>query len=119
MVRPPKCEVPFFAPPGVDDPLNPTNPLFLHPSDNPGAILVADLLNGENYISWSQSMRTALLAKNKLGFIDGSLKRPVDPHNLTLAIWERCNGMVVSWLQNSTVLAIKSSLMYLDSAAQI
>lgn len=91
MVPLPKCEVPFFAPSGVDDPSNPANPLFLHPSDIPGAIFVANLLNGENYISWSRSMRTALLTKNKLGFIDGSLKRPVDPHNLT------CNLGTLQW----------------------
>lgn len=64
-------------------------------------------------------MCTTLLAKNKLCFIDGSLKKLVNPHDLTLGIWEHCNGMVVSWLKNSTVPAIKSSLIYLDSAAQI
>lgn len=104
---------------GVDDHLNPAHPLFIHPSDIPGTILVTDLLTGENYINWSRSMRTALLPKNKLGFIDGSTKKPLDPQDPTLLLWERCNGMVISWFRNSTVPAIKSSLMYLDFAAQI
>lgn len=58
-------EVPFFPP---DDP---SNPLYLHPNDNPGFVLVTDLLTGNNYLTWSKLMKTALLTKNKLGFING------------------------------------------------
>lgn len=110
---PPGGEVSFFLP---DDP---SHPLYLHPSDNPGAILVTELLNGTNYINWSRSMKTALLAKNKLGFITGSVKKPTDLNDPLLPFWERCNGMVVSWLRNSTIPQVKSSLMYLESASQI
>lgn len=56
MVRNNRAEVNFFPP--EDPPLNPSNPLFLHPSDNPGTILVAELLNGGNYVNWSRSMKT-------------------------------------------------------------
>lgn len=31
-------------------------------------------------------MKTALLAKNKLGFVDGSVKRPIDPLDPMLAV---------------------------------
>jgi len=53
--------------------IHPRNPLYLHPSNTPGSILIPQQLTGiENYTGWSNSMRVALLAKNKIGFIDGS-----------------------------------------------
>lgn len=52
------------------------HPLFLHPSDTPGVHLVSHQLVGlENYSIWSRSMQIALLAKNKLGFIDGDCRK--------------------------------------------
>ncbi|XP_070029288.1 uncharacterized protein [Nicotiana sylvestris] len=52
--------------------IHPRHPLYLYPSDTPGSILIPQQLTGiENYVAWSNSMRVALLAKNKLGFIDG------------------------------------------------
>ena len=54
--------------------VSPSDALFLHPSDHPGLILVAKLLEGDNYGQWSRSMKIALSAKNKLGFIDGTIK---------------------------------------------
>lgn len=62
-------------------------------------------------------MKTALLTKNKSGFIDGSIRKSADPADHSF--WERCNGMVISWLRNSTVPKIRLSLMYVESAAQI
>lgn len=106
-------EVPLFP---SDDP---SNPLYLHPNDNPGTILVPELLTGSNYINWSRSMKTTLLAKNKLGFIDGSMRKPTDAADPLASVWERCNGMVVSWLQNSITPQIRSSLLYLESAFKI
>lgn len=55
---------PWFA---MDDPVN---PLYLHHSDNPGLVLVSQLLTGENYNSWSLALSIALSMKNKLGFIN-------------------------------------------------
>ncbi|GMI87316.1 hypothetical protein HRI_002400900 [Hibiscus trionum] len=48
------------------------HPLYLHPSDTPGSLLISDQLIGvDTYNVWSRSMQIALLAKNKLAFIDG------------------------------------------------
>lgn len=58
-----------FSFPVDDPPPNPSNPLFLHPSDDPDTILVVELLtSGNNYVNWSRCMKTALLTKNKVGF---------------------------------------------------
>ena len=56
------------------DSYNLSDPLFLHPGENPGEILTSQpLIGGENYPAWARSVRKSLIAKNKLGFIDGSL----------------------------------------------
>ena len=53
---------------------NVNDPLFLHHGENPSAVLFSQpLIGGENYPSWARSVRKSLIAKNKLGFIDGSL----------------------------------------------
>lgn len=52
------------------------SPFFLHSADHPGLSIVAHTLDGSNYNSWSIAMRISLDAKNKLGFVDGSLARP-------------------------------------------
>ncbi|KAM1515947.1 hypothetical protein COP1_015022 [Malus domestica] len=49
---------------------------LLHHSDQPGAILVPQLLNEENYGTWSRARIMTLSTKNKEGFIDGSINRP-------------------------------------------
>ncbi|XP_075659243.1 uncharacterized protein LOC142629146 [Castanea sativa] len=50
------------------------DPLFLHHAENPSLVLVTQpLIGGENYAAWARAVRKALLTKNKLGFIDGTL----------------------------------------------
>jgi hypothetical protein len=53
-----------------------SNPYYLHHGDSPGSLLVSQPLAGNNYHTWKRSMSMALSAKNKLGFIDGSLPKP-------------------------------------------
>ena len=55
-----------------------TNQLFLHHGDSPSTILVSQPLSGDNYHTWSRSMIMALTAKNKVGFINGTISAPVD-----------------------------------------
>ncbi|XP_041993277.1 uncharacterized protein LOC121743933 [Salvia splendens] len=95
-----------------------SSPYFLHPSDNPGIQLVSQVLDGSNYVNWSRSMSTALLAKNKLVFTNGTLPKPQDD-DLLYHAWIRCNSMVVSWIRNSLSPQICSSIMYLDDAKEI
>lgn len=77
------------------------SPFFFHLGKNPNVVLVTHPLTSENYNSWSRSMTMALLAKNRLGFINGTLLKPSNPTHLMLAPWMRCNNMVNSWILNS------------------
>ena len=95
-----------------------SSPYFLHPSDNPDVILVPQLLIGSNYITWSRSFITALLAKDKLVFVDGSILRP-NRDDLLYPSWIRCNSMVIARLRNSVSSKICSSIMYLDDVYEI
>lgn len=98
---------------------NPTHHLYLHPSDHPGMILVSTPLTEDNYASWSQAMLLALEAKNKLGFIDGTISPPSSSTSAEARQWKRCNVMVISWLLNSISKEISSSVIYCKSAFAI
>ena len=45
--------------------IEPTDPLYIHPSDNPGIPLVSNPFNGENFDNWKRSVEIALSAKHK------------------------------------------------------
>ena len=55
---------------------NHTSPYYLHPYDNPGTVLVSQLLANDNYPTWSQAIRMALSAKTKMGFVSGTILKP-------------------------------------------
>ncbi|XP_038693768.1 uncharacterized protein LOC119991495 [Tripterygium wilfordii] len=56
-------------------------------------------------------MRIALSAKNKLGFIDDSIKTPPIT-DAKFPIWQRCTDMVLSWIWRSVKPTIASSILY-------
>ncbi|XP_059669240.1 uncharacterized protein LOC132314384 [Cornus florida] len=93
------------------------DPFIIHHSDNPTAILVSPLLSGDNYGTWCRAMTMALRAKNKFGFVDGSIQTPTSTSDLHH--WERCNNLVSSWILNSTDAEIRASMLYADTAKEI
>jgi hypothetical protein len=68
---------------------NPSNPFRLDIGDNPAIILVTDLLNGDNYTTWSRAMQRALRVKNKLAFITGTINQPTDQEDPLFDLFER------------------------------
>ena len=59
--------------PPQDQSLNVHSPYYLHPGENPTIVLVSPILDLTNYNSWSHLMLTAISAKNKAEFVDGSI----------------------------------------------
>uniref|UniRef100_A0A0R0GLZ3 Retrotransposon Copia-like N-terminal domain-containing protein n=1 Tax=Glycine max TaxID=3847 RepID=A0A0R0GLZ3_SOYBN len=92
--------------------------LYLHPSENPSTALVSPVLDSTNYRSWSRSMITALSAKNKIEFVDGSALEPLKTDR-TYGAWHRCNNMVVSWIVHSVATSIRQSILWMDKAEDI
>ncbi|KAB5569310.1 hypothetical protein DKX38_003103 [Salix brachista] len=95
---------------------DPNNPYRIENGDHTSLVLVTELLTTENYITWSRAMRRALRAKNKLGFISGNIARPVNEEDPLFEMWERCNDIVVSWIQNAVSIDIKHTLAFVDDA---
>ncbi|XP_014506472.1 uncharacterized protein LOC106766241 [Vigna radiata var. radiata] len=81
-------------------------------------MLVTQVLNENNYSSWSRSMRRALLSKNKIKFVDGSIKKPQKTDTLFDA-WERCNMMILSWITKALSPHIAESVIYAEEAKDL
>ena len=95
------------------------NPLFLHPSDGPGTLVIGEKLMGaQNYRSWRRSVEIALSTKRKLRFIRGTVPRSTDDVNLQEQ-WDTCNNLVISWLMNSVSESIAKSVMFVGTAHAI
>nr|XP_016487144.1 PREDICTED: uncharacterized protein LOC107807306 [Nicotiana tabacum] len=94
------------------------SPLYMHPSDNPGAIVVPVPFNGIGYKSWRRSVLQALSVKNKLGFINGDCKKP-DLESPKYRLWERCDDMVTSWILNSLGKEIADSVEYVNDSVEL
>ncbi|XP_070677941.1 uncharacterized protein [Malus domestica] len=97
-----------------------SNPLFIHHSNHPSMMLVSKPLNGDNYSTWSRAMRISLSAKNKLGFVDGTVTQPSKKtKRADHATWQRCNDMIVAWIINSIDSEISDSILYMTDAHAI
>ncbi|XP_070676213.1 uncharacterized protein [Malus domestica] len=97
-----------------------SNPLFIHHSDHPAMVLVSKPLNGDNYSTWSRAMKISLSAKNKIGFVDGTVPQPpakTQPNDH--AAWKRCNDMIVAWIINSIDSDISDNILYMTGAHEI
>jgi len=92
--------------------------LYLHPSENPATPLVSPVLDSTNYHSWSRSVLTALSAKNKVEFVNGTAPRPSETDS-SFSSWTRCNNMVASWLVHSVSVHIRQSIIWMDKALDV
>ncbi|XP_075101950.1 uncharacterized protein LOC142177367 [Nicotiana tabacum] len=98
--------------------LDPSYPLYIHPSDSPGIQLVTVPFNGTGFVIWRSSMLTSLSAKNKLGLITGKIAQPLSDSPY-FPFWERCNDMVKAWITNSLTMEISISVMCLRTAREV
>ncbi|KAH7577854.1 hypothetical protein JRO89_XS01G0307700 [Xanthoceras sorbifolium] len=90
----------------------------LHPSDNPGTVLVSSLLNGDNYTMWSRAMLKALSAKKKSGFVDGTIIKLsiMDPN---FGDWKHYDDMMASWIVNAIIPELASHAIYAETARDL
>ncbi|KAF7842353.1 cannabidiolic acid synthase-like 1 [Senna tora] len=89
----------------------------LYNSDQPGMTLVASQLTGGNYLSWSLAVKIALEAKDKLEFVDGTIKLPLDATEFKK--WKKNDSMVKSWLTNSLSKEIAESFTYCNTSKML
>ncbi|CAH9135904.1 unnamed protein product [Cuscuta epithymum] len=94
---------------------DPSSPYYLSSSDFPGLHICAVVLKGEsNYREWATAMKNAFRAKRKMGFLDGTIKRPMN-NERDLEDWYTVNSMAVGWIMTSADPALRSNLAYMDS----
>ncbi|KAJ4769803.1 Retroelement pol polyprotein-like [Rhynchospora pubera] len=98
--------------------LDSSSPFYLNSSDNPGMIITSCVLKGENYDVWVKAVRNALRAKNKLGFIDGTVVKP-ESGSTDTGLWDMCNSMLVSWLFNSIDSDLQPSIAYCETVKEL
>ena len=93
-----------------------SNPLFLLHVENPRAMLMSEPLIGENYHAWVRSMKKALVAKNKFGFVNGiiTFSSPLIKTLVAVDAWIRCDNMVGSCLMKAVSPEIRVSITYRD-----
>lgn len=92
--------------------------LFLSTGDHPNHKLSTHPLEGDNYGHWKRSCEVSLTARNKLGLVKGTCKKPPAGSSL-LSHWERCDSMVISWILHSVSKEISESILYCASAHEI
>ncbi|GKF42275.1 cysteine-rich receptor-like protein kinase 8 [Tanacetum coccineum] len=63
------------SPDTLDDINSVHHPLYFHPQDHPGMILISKKFTcSENYSTWKRSMMIALSARNKLKLVNGEFE---------------------------------------------
>ncbi|VFQ77473.1 unnamed protein product [Cuscuta campestris] len=94
------------------------DPLGLTGQDNPGLALTTAKFTGNNFFAWKKTITMALGAKSKLGFIDGTCKKPAitDPNYQR---WIRTDYMVTCWILNSMSSDLSDSFLYVNSAEEL
>lgn len=97
---------------------NKDDPMTLQNSDHPGMSLITASLTGSNYMTWSRSMKIALGAKTKIGFIDGRYKPPSED-DAKYEQWVRVDCMVRSWILNSISKDIVEAFLYVNTAKDL
>lgn len=55
--------------------LDSSSPLYMHPSENAGTMLVPMAFDGIGYRFWSRGVLRVLSVKNNVGFIIGKVKK--------------------------------------------
>ena len=66
----------------TDHTMNPSSLYYLQPTDT-GLKIVLNVFSGTGYKGWKRVVTIALSEKNKLGFVNGTIKRAI--HNQELA----------------------------------
>ncbi|KAL4318156.1 hypothetical protein GQ457_18G021710 [Hibiscus cannabinus] len=95
---------------------DPSDEYYIHPNENPALVLTSSLLTGSgNYHTWARSMRMSLISKNKFLFVNGAIKQPSDADPRFFA-WEKCNNLVLSWLQRAIHPDVVQSVVWIDTA---
>ncbi|XP_019099604.1 PREDICTED: uncharacterized protein LOC109132447 [Camelina sativa] len=86
-------------------------------SDIPGPLIPTVLLREDNYAEWSLHIRSFLKAKQKIGFIDGSIPKPSTNSDLTL--WIATNSIIVGWILKAIDPNVRSTVAFTNDSCKL
>ncbi|XP_074328113.1 uncharacterized protein LOC141666025 [Apium graveolens] len=90
----------------------------IHPSDASTTQLVSTKFSGVGFHNWKCSMMLSLSAKNKLGFVNGTIPEP-DITSTDHKLWAGCNDLIISWLLFNLDETIAKSVLFMRTAQEI
>ncbi|OAO97590.1 hypothetical protein AXX17_AT4G09950 [Arabidopsis thaliana] len=94
------------------------SPYHLSSTDNTGQVLTPILLNRNNYERWSKLMTNSLRTRRKVGFFNGSIKRP-DGDGEDVERWEIVNSMIIRWIYSSVEPKLRSSISLVEDVSEM
>ncbi|KAF7836829.1 auxin response factor 19-like isoform X1 [Senna tora] len=94
------------------------SPYDLTSLDNPGLSITQVHLKGDNYDEWARDIRTALRARKKFGFVDGTIPKP-EEKSCDLEDWWTINSLLVSWIRNTIEPGLRSSISHREVARDL
>lgn len=80
--------------------------------------IITASFTGTNYLTWSTSIQISLRAKDKLGFINGSIKKP-DINSTELPKWRKADYMARSWILGPLTKELVESFVYYSIAMML
>ncbi|XP_074314582.1 uncharacterized protein LOC141649803 [Silene latifolia] len=86
--------------------------------EHTGQSITPIVFNGNNYDEWSRSFTLALLAKGKLGYIDGTIVKPTVTA-ATFETWQSSNALVTMWIFNTIDSGIRNQISLRPEAKQV
>ncbi|KAL0458804.1 UNVERIFIED_CONTAM: hypothetical protein Slati_0507600 [Sesamum latifolium] len=86
--------------------------------ENSGLVMIFAPLNGNNWLTWSRSVRIALEGKDKLGFIDQSTVKPVEG-SAEFKQWRIAYSLVRTWILSTMSKEIVTAFLYASSARSL
>ena len=98
--------------------MNYNDPYFLSSADSMNASLTPHVFTGSNFINWSRSVKVALVGRNKLGFINGALKKLAEDSS-DFQKWIRNDSVVMSWLMNSMEKSMAEDFIFINTSEEL
>ncbi|XP_023766602.1 uncharacterized protein LOC111915155 [Lactuca sativa] len=97
---------------------DPNSPFYIHPTDYPRQVPVNENLGDNNYADRSREIKDFLLAKNRAGFIDGTIEKP-NEGTTEYRAWQQNDALIKGWLITAMKKDIMNSVKYATTAKEI
>ncbi|KAL0285687.1 UNVERIFIED_CONTAM: hypothetical protein Sangu_2767200 [Sesamum angustifolium] len=79
--------------------------------ENQSMVMISAPLNGNNWLTWSRSVRIALLGKDKLGFFDGSISTLAEG-TIEYKQWRIADFVVRTWILSTICKDVVNTFLY-------